>query len=205
MSDIRLIYLIDCQFLDRQGLPNSVDLDQTAQNIVCHSVGTFWTHYCMVKPHCSNSRIIIAIFFMCPIFTVSHLPFTTYVWQLAETFQDNDFGQTSAVFLTLYNICVTVGWDLSWQRLQPDFSSISCLVQHMCDSWLRLVLTATSARLQQYFLPCTTYVWQLAETCHDNDFGQTSDFLPCTTYVWHLVETCLDSDFSQTSAVFLTL
>ena len=131
------------------------------------------------------------------------LPCTTYVWQLAETCPDSDFDQTSAVFLTLYNICVTVvwdlpwqwlrpdltlynicvtvGWDLSWQRLRPDFSSISYLVQHMCDSWLRLVLTATSTRLQQYFLPCTIYVRQLAETCTDDDVGQ---ILLCTTYVW---------------------
>ena len=28
---------------------------------VCHSVFIFWTHYAMVKPHCSNFRIITAI------------------------------------------------------------------------------------------------------------------------------------------------
>ena len=29
---------------------------------VCHSVCIFWTHYSMVEPHCSNFRIITAIF-----------------------------------------------------------------------------------------------------------------------------------------------
>ena len=29
---------------------------------VCHSVCIFWTHYSMIKPHCSNFRIITAIF-----------------------------------------------------------------------------------------------------------------------------------------------
>ena len=132
------------------------------------------------------------------------LPCTIYVWQLAETCPDSDFDQTSAVFLTLYNICVTVGWDLSWQRLRPDFSSISCLVQYMCDSWLRLVLTTTSARLQQYFLPCTTYVWQLAETLLDNDFDQTSAiFLTlyniCVIVRWDLSWQRLRPDFSSIS------
>ena len=28
--------------------------------IVCHSVSIFWMHYSMVKPHCSNFRIITA-------------------------------------------------------------------------------------------------------------------------------------------------
>ena len=133
------------------------------------------------------------------------LPCTTYVWQLAETYLDNYFCQTSAVFLTLYNICVTVGWVLSWERLQPDFSSISYLVQHMCHSWLRLVLTTTSARLQQYFLPCTTYVWQLTETCPGNGFGQTSAvFLTlyniCVTVDWDLSWQRLRPDFSSISS-----
>ena len=29
---------------------------------VCHSVNIFWTHYSTVKPHCSNFRVITAIF-----------------------------------------------------------------------------------------------------------------------------------------------
>ena len=38
---------------------NSVDADQTA---VCHSVCIFWMYYSMVESHCSNFRIITAIF-----------------------------------------------------------------------------------------------------------------------------------------------
>ena len=42
---------------------------------VCQSVCIFWTHFCTVKPHCSNLRIITAIFlysFFCRIFTVNY-------------------------------------------------------------------------------------------------------------------------------------
>ena len=31
---------------------------------VCHSVSIFWTHYSMVEPHCSNFRIITAVFWV---------------------------------------------------------------------------------------------------------------------------------------------
>ena len=29
---------------------------------VCYSISIFWKHYCTVKPHCSNFRIITVIF-----------------------------------------------------------------------------------------------------------------------------------------------
>ena len=38
--------------------------------IVCHSVCIFWTHYSMVKQHCSNSSIITAIFWVSDFFQI---------------------------------------------------------------------------------------------------------------------------------------
>ena len=44
---------------------NSVDPDQTAPSLirvytVCHSICTFWTHYFIVEPPCSNFRVSTA-------------------------------------------------------------------------------------------------------------------------------------------------
>ena len=55
------------KFSDRYAWANSEDPDQTAPSlitvyIVCHSVCIFWTHTSMAEPHCSNLRIITAIF-----------------------------------------------------------------------------------------------------------------------------------------------
>ena len=48
------------KYLDGQVWANSVDTHQTAplQHV----------NYCMVKSYCSNFRVIIPIFFRCPIF-----------------------------------------------------------------------------------------------------------------------------------------
>ena len=62
-------YLNDPKFLDRQIWANSVDPDQEGFT-VCHSVCTFWTHSSMVKPPCSNFRVIIAIFSGVQIFRI---------------------------------------------------------------------------------------------------------------------------------------
>ena len=66
-------YRNDSKFSDRQILINSLDPDQTARGsslirvyTVCLSVCIFWTRLSMVKPHCSNLRImyIKAIFWV---------------------------------------------------------------------------------------------------------------------------------------------
>ena len=59
-------YRNDPKFSDRQAWANSADPDQTAPSLirvytVCHSVCIVWTHYCMVKPHSSNFRVITTI------------------------------------------------------------------------------------------------------------------------------------------------
>ena len=59
------IYRNNHKFSDRQVLANSVDPDQRSLirvYTVCHSSYTFWTHYSMVVPPCSNFRMITSIF-----------------------------------------------------------------------------------------------------------------------------------------------
>ena len=49
---------------------------------VCHSVCIFWTHYSVIKPNCSNFRVITANFFGCPnfrIFTVGKVKADTLI------------------------------------------------------------------------------------------------------------------------------
>ena len=72
----KMVYRNDPKVSDRQIW--FADPDQTAPRssliwvyTVCHSVCILWTQYSMVKPHCLNFRIIIAIFWGClDIFTV---------------------------------------------------------------------------------------------------------------------------------------
>ena len=61
--------VIFLSFSDRQARANSVDPDQTAPRgglirvcTVCHSLCIFWMYYSMVKPPCSNFRVITANF-----------------------------------------------------------------------------------------------------------------------------------------------
>ena len=61
-----LKYHDDPKFLDKIGLgkqcrPRS-DCSSISVYTVCHSVCIFWTHYSMVEPHCSNFRIVAAMF-----------------------------------------------------------------------------------------------------------------------------------------------
>ena len=76
------VYPNDPKFSDEQVWANSVDPDQMAPSslirvhTVCHVVCIFWMHLSMVKPYCSNFRIITANFpgartFM--VFTVLYL------------------------------------------------------------------------------------------------------------------------------------
>ena len=66
----RLKYLHDPKYSDRQIWANSACRPRSDCSLsslirvytVCHSVCIFWTLYCMVKPPCSNFRIITAIF-----------------------------------------------------------------------------------------------------------------------------------------------
>ena len=55
----------------------SVALVQTQIRIriytVCHSVCIFWTHYSVVKQHCSNFSVTTAIFSSVRFFTVLHV------------------------------------------------------------------------------------------------------------------------------------
>ena len=55
----------DCSF--SSGLDSSSSSLMRAYT-VCHSICIFWMHYFMVKLHCSNFKIIIAIFSECFIF-----------------------------------------------------------------------------------------------------------------------------------------
>ena len=55
------------KFSDRPVWADSVDPDQSASLLisvysVSHSICVFWTQYSKVEPHCSNFRIIAAIF-----------------------------------------------------------------------------------------------------------------------------------------------
>ena len=51
-------YCNDPMFSDRHVWTNSVDPDLIRVYTVCHSVCMFWTPYSMLKPNCSNLRII---------------------------------------------------------------------------------------------------------------------------------------------------
>ena len=60
-------YRNDPKFSNRQVRANSADPDQTAPSlirvyIVCNSGCIFWVHYSLVKPSCSNFRMITANF-----------------------------------------------------------------------------------------------------------------------------------------------
>ena len=68
-------YRNDPKFSDRQVWANSADPDQTRSSrirvyTVCHSVCISWTHYCPVKPPCSNFGIITANFTGVQIFRI---------------------------------------------------------------------------------------------------------------------------------------
>ena len=61
-SNFKLKYHNDSKFSDNLALASSVNPDQTAPLIkvytVCCSVCIFWMHYSVVKPLCSNFRVI---------------------------------------------------------------------------------------------------------------------------------------------------
>ena len=64
-SSLMRSYPNDPKFLDRQVRTNRADPDQTApERYTQFSMlsASFWTYYPMVKPHCSQFRIITAIF-----------------------------------------------------------------------------------------------------------------------------------------------
>ena len=60
MGNFHSVYRHDPKFLDRHVCANNVNPDQTLIRVytVCHSVCNFWMHYPVVKPPCSNFRII---------------------------------------------------------------------------------------------------------------------------------------------------
>ena len=67
----KCIYRIVPKFSDRQVWANSVDPDQTAPRsslirvfTVCYSVYVFWTNFSIVRPCCSNFRILQQIFWV---------------------------------------------------------------------------------------------------------------------------------------------
>ena len=47
---------------DSQVRANNLEPRQEQSDHVCSSSCIFWTHYCLVKPHCSHFRIITAVF-----------------------------------------------------------------------------------------------------------------------------------------------
>ena len=59
-------YRNDPNFFDNIQVWTNPDPDHTSPSgviyMVCHSVGIYLIHYSRVKPHCSRSRILIAIF-----------------------------------------------------------------------------------------------------------------------------------------------
>ena len=65
---ILLDYHIDPKFSDRYAWANSADPDQRSRLIrvytVCNSGRIFLVHYSLVKPSCSNFRVIIAFFWV---------------------------------------------------------------------------------------------------------------------------------------------
>ena len=60
-SNNTVMFLI---FLTRQLWANSVDLEEQSDQstLLTNPFVSFWAHYSMVEPHCSNFRIIAAIF-----------------------------------------------------------------------------------------------------------------------------------------------